>query len=330
MSSYQGHLYHVLDSGPWASADDLAECISHELTKWQAKQRDPDARRRQYANYRVGLIQQAAQVLLSPSSRADYDEASPGFEAPLLIPASSARAPRRTLSRIVEVGCPSQALFEPELNGDKSPRLWSGETYLQHLSGWGTHNYSPWQDAPSEWASEVTDAQHTTFYFTDARIVHIAPTYVQPKFTATGYSGSVAGTAIDLAASAHHRAKAQRAVLGKALAGQVPWEYVFAIGVAPGREYNIEGGALVFSVSSGESEYEVGCVLEGAPLDWLRAQAEWCVRVAMRHRMNLFPDVLPNERIALLRTQEYLDPHIEEGALVYGLPLSLDASDALA
>lgn len=338
-----GNLYEAIEVPPTASEDEIRQAISTSRRKWQGKQNVPNLAKQQIAARMMETIAEAERTLLDPEARARYDATlRGGAGAPsdgpprIIIPAQGAQTSMRLdLMRIINVGAPPTGPLVPMINPDKSPMLMEGENFLQHLSGEGACLYQPWPAAPSEHVSPMHG--NTTFYFTDTRLVYICPNFVeagQGKFygenasSLVGIGASFAATAVS---QARANAQAARAVMGRALGGQIPWEYVFCVGLVPGANLQLAGALLSFSVAAGEAEYTLLLHMWGADLGWARQQAEWVVQVALQHRLQLLgEDIMPSERELIEKTISAPKPQYgSDGSLDYYLPVALDGGHAL-
>jgi hypothetical protein len=177
---------------------------------------------------------------------------------------------------------------------------------------------------------------HTTFYFTPDRLIYVCPNFVAAEQARDYVSNreSFGGLAVGLAASylsqSKNNARAQRAVTGKALAGQLPWEYLSEIQVIPGPAEH--GGAFFsFYVLAGDACYCLTLYMPRADLSWARQQAEWCLKVALHQRLLLLGDgVLPTERAVIQSMLENPRPDFgTDGSLSYLAPVALDGGHAL-
>jgi len=343
VSSSDVSLYEVLEIASTATEAEIRTAISAVRRKWQKRSNHPNLSQRQVAEQRISAIAEAERVLLDAAARAQYDQtlsahrSTTGGEnegAPrLVIPASGQTTSAKIdLLRVVEVSAPSPGPFVPVLNADKSPVMLEGEKYLQHLTGEGGCFYQPWPSAPVQDVSPTWG--NTTLYFTDQRLIFVCPNFVRPKDSSVdvdteSLAGFLVSAAIRGASETAKHAAAAHAVVGRALAASIPWEYIVQVEVWPDEQYG--GGALVFRMVGGDATYSLALGMDFGDLTWYRQQAEWSIQVALHRRLDLLGDgVLPSERAAV---EEILaNPRPEygaDGSLSYLAPVALDAGNAL-
>lgn len=208
--------------------------------------------------------------------------------------------------------------------------------------------YQPWPTAPVQDLSPRWG--ESTLYFTDQRIIMICPNFVPPNTLGRrGYersytTGSVSGAPaqlttydspdglevlVDVARHARGSAKAARAVIGRAVAGAVPWEYVVEAGLTPDHD---DGSVILgWNILAGEGLYSFGLTIPRADLSWARQQVEWSVGMAVHRRLATLGDAIsPGGRRLLEQIQRDPRPeHSDDGSLSYTTPAALDANHAL-
>jgi len=316
-----------------APSYEVVEAIEAARARWGARRGDPRPGGRLLAAQRLEVVARAEDVLLDERRRVLYledlrDPARPWIGHEVVGAPERLDPVRLDLPVVVTVGQLSDNPFAPLLNQDKSPALLVGETYLGSLLGHAAVQYSPWPGALEE-PSFIPGA--ATLYVTSERAVLVAPDFVAPNVAPDHvanretFLGMAAGFAFTTMNQARLTAAAQAQSAGRAVALQIPWEFLDGVFVAPAAD---GAGSLALSITAARSSYVVHLVCPGMESTWLRAQGEWLARVAVAKRLLLLgDDALPSERALLDRWLDRPECSYEpDGTVTFDLPFTFDAS----
>lgn len=327
-------LYDAIDVTP--SADDMRIREAISARRRLIASGDPsDVSRRQIACHLEAVVAEAERILLDPDLRASYDH----HVAPVqksdsyrwVIPAiGSQTSVPLDLVRAIEVGCPSPGPFVPELTPDKVPVLREGESEHGRLGGFAFCSYWAWIGAPPQDTSPMYG--NTWAYFTSDRLIYVCPELFGPERTVDWRSNqaTLSGVLVDATATVIHKNHRRRLMRGRALGGQLPWEYVSRITLAPCKDGS-NTAFMAFDILAGDSAFRLSLSVDVPSLAWARGWIEWCADLALAARAQRFWDVLlPSERRAIECCRSNMQPTILDGGeLSYELPATLDGGHAL-
>lgn len=225
--------------------------------------------------------------------------------------------------------------FRPLLGPRGEPLMQGHEQTLSGLGGGVFVGYMPWDGAPVQIVADVAGISHVTF--TDRRVIYLGFNYVMPQQArqygrnADTLTGSIVGLGATFAAQKRAESRAARQVMGKALGGQIPYEYLLNVSIIPIQTEQGVTGILRLILGCGESTYLIGVDVSNQSLDQLRAIAQWLMQTVLHHRLQEFSELLlPSEieeiQQALANPQPIYSP---DGQLDWELPRGLDGTEAL-
>lgn len=225
--------------------------------------------------------------------------------------------------------------FRPLLGPRGEPLMQQGEQPLSNLGGGVFLGYVPWDGAPVQIVADVAGISQVMF--TDRRVIYLGFNYVMPQQarqygrSADTLTGSIVGLGASFAAQKRAESRAARQVMGKALGGQIPYEYLLNVSIIPIQTEMGITGILRLILGCGEATYLIGIDVVNASLDHLRATAQWLMQTVLHHRLREFSELLlPSEieeiQQALNNPQPQYSP---DGQLDWELPRGLDGQEAL-
>lgn len=335
--------YELLQVSQDASDEQLREAVRTRRREWQHRVNAPSAEKRILAEARMRQIDQAERLLLNPTERSAYDRSRDGQTA-----AGDSRATRTLgfagavsgsyrmeILRVIQVETPSNWPFIPTLTAAKAPTLQVGEQVGGQFAGEASVLYFAWEGSPPEIIGQP--AGQTTFWASNQRVVFVAPQFVAPAAGRTygqyseSLGGMIAGSLASTVSQQRQNRRAAQMWQGRALGGQVPYEYLAYISISHETDaYGRPAGVIELGLLAGESSFAIQCYGYFDML-WLRQSAEWIGRQALIHRRATFSeDLLTDERHAIDDQLTRMECINDNGTLNWILPGALDCTAVTA